>query len=116
MVTDDLVLPNQFIAFITTELTGRVVAEGCDGVAAVRATRTEVGVFQIGTLCNYDKQSKYVLYLCHLKYQFLKTAGFLLPYLDTEEQGGSRAHWLGKSVEARLLTEIQLHRENGRKS
>lgn len=60
-VTDDLVLPNQFIAFIATELTGWVVAEGCDGVAAAHATRAEVGVFQIWTLCNYDKQSKYVL-------------------------------------------------------
>lgn len=39
-----------------------------------------------------------------------------LPYLDTEEQGGSIVHWLGKAVGARLLTESQVHSGKGRKS
>lgn len=39
-----------------------------------------------------------------------------LPYLDTEEQGGSIVHWLGRAVGARLLTESQVHSGKGRKS
>lgn len=38
------------------------------------------------------------------------------PYLDTEEQGGSIVHWLGRAVGARLLTESQVHSGKGRKS
>lgn len=39
-----------------------------------------------------------------------------LPYLDTEEQGGSIVHWLGRAVGARLLTQSQVHSGKGRKS
>lgn len=37
-------------------------------------------------------------------------------YLDTEEQGGSNVHWLGKAVGTHLPTESQVHNDKGRKS
>lgn len=37
-------------------------------------------------------------------------------YLDTEEQGGSSGHWLGKAVGTHLPTESRVHNDKGRKS
>lgn len=62
-----------------------------------------------------------VLFYFHCKFDTwnnncLDITDIQLPYLDTEEQGGSSVHWLGTTVGARLPTESQVHSGKGRKS
>lgn len=53
MVTPDPLLSDELVAVITGELTGGVVAEGADGMAAVQ---TEVGLVQSGTALHCDRR------------------------------------------------------------